>query len=251
MYWDFYPPYVSVAERRRNADRKVAELKKAGRRVTPVVVAGRKIAKSFWGNAWCEHLEGFSDYANRLPRGRSYLRNGSVIDLRIETGKLFALVSGSEVYEATIEIHPLERKRWKSVVKRCSGSIGSVVELLSGKLSGSVMEVLCDRAKGLFPSSHEIALDCSCPDGARLCKHLAAVLYGVGAKLDDAPELLFVLRGVDQLDLISEAGRGGRMASKGKTANALAGGELADIFGIELEQAPGPQPKRRRRAKLP
>jgi hypothetical protein len=176
-----FPEYVPVAERRRRAARKLALLRKKGHEPKPVRIDGRAIGKTFWGKAWCDHLESHADLANRLPRGRTYVRNGSVIDLQIAEGEVRALVSGTEIYEVTVRIQPLAAARWKAVRRECAGQIGTVVELLAGNLSSAVMEVLCHRQKGVFPGTPEIDMSCSCPDGAWLCKHLAAVLYG-GAK---------------------------------------------------------------------
>jgi uncharacterized Zn finger protein len=244
-----FPRYVSAEERRELAAGELARLRKAGEDPQPLRVAGRELATTFWGKAWCEHLEGYADYASRLPRGRSYLRNGSVLDLRIAKGEVRALVCGSELYEVAIDIATLPAARWAAVRKRCAGQIATVVELLSGKLSGAVMAVLCDRERGLFPGHREIALDCSCPDGARLCKHVAAVLYGVGARLDAAPELLFTLRGVDGADLVADAGRAEGLARapprRKPGAKALAKSDLAEIFGIELDLAAPRKPRGR------
>ncbi len=252
-YYDEFPAYVSVAERRKRAARKLAQLRKKGHAPAPIVLEPRgAIAKTFWGKAWCDHLESFADYASRLPRGRSYVRNGSVIDLQIATGEVRALVSGSEIYEATIAVTPLAAARWKAVRKDCAGQIGTVVELLSGKLSRAVMEKLCHRERGLFPGGREIEMRCSCPDGAWLCKHLAAVLYGVGARLDASPELLFTLRGVDGAELVAAAGDAGALVAAPMPGEVgIASGDLADIFGIELEPAAAtstPKPGRRRGA---
>ncbi len=174
--------------------------KKAGRLASPVVLAGRTIAGTFWGKAWCDNLEAYSDYANRLPRGRTYIRNGSVVDLQISEGKIASYVSGSELYEIEIKIKPLPHRLWKTIQTECAGKIDSLIELLQGKLSSAVMQVVTRQQTGLFPSPKEIDLDCSCPDWAGLCKHVAATLYGVGARLDEKPELLFLLRGVDPSD---------------------------------------------------
>ncbi len=252
-YYDEFPAYVSVAERRKRAARKLAQLRKKGHAPAPIVLEPRgAIAKTFWGKAWCDHLESYADYASRLPRGRSYVRNGSVIDLQIATGEVRALVSGSEIYEATIAVTPLAAARWKAVRKDCAGQIGTVVELLSGKLSRAVMEKLCHRERGLFPGGREIEMRCSCPDGAWLCKHLAAVLYGVGARLDASPELLFTLRGVDGAELVAAAGDAGALVAAPMPGEVgIASGDLADIFGIELEPAAAPstpKPGRRRGA---
>ena len=105
MSWYYgWRPYVPVAVKQRRAEAYAAKLaKKEKRDLCPVKLDGRKIAHSFWGRAWCTNLEGYSDYANRLPRGRTYVRNGSVIDLKIEKGRINATVSGSELYEIRIE----------------------------------------------------------------------------------------------------------------------------------------------------
>jgi uncharacterized Zn finger protein len=243
---------VTVAERRAQAEQRLAELRKRGQEINPVVIRGRAIATTFWGKAWCQNLESYGDFANRLPRGRTYARNGSVVDLQIEPGRLRALVSGSSLYTAEVEIRPMEADRWKRLAGECAGKIDSVVELLSGRLSEGVMEILCGRERGLFPSTQEISLSCSCPDGARLCKHLAAVLYGVGARLDHQPELLFVLRGVDQVDLVSRATNAVGRADAG---GGLEGESLSELFGIEIETEPVAAPsnkvKRVPKAKKP
>ena len=172
--------------------------------VSPVVIEGRTIAKTFWGKAWCDNLERYSDYANRLPRGRTYVRNGSVIDLQIAPGEIKALVSGSEIYKVTVKVAPVSKARWKSICTDCAGAIDSLVELLQGRFSKGVMERVCQQRSGLFPSPDEIKLSCSCPDWADMCKHVAAVLYGIGARLDQQPELLFRLHKVDEKELIAE-----------------------------------------------
>ncbi|MBZ0187437.1 MAG: SWIM zinc finger family protein, partial [Candidatus Obscuribacterales bacterium] len=185
MSWGWqYRPYVSVAERRAQATQAMSGLKKQGHKIEPIEISGRKIASTFWGDSWCNHLESFSDYANRLPRGRRYVRNGSVCHLEIDNGEIKAIVSGSELYHVKIVVRKLASTNWAAVKKRCKGQIGSLIELLSGRLSNSVMQIVTDRANGLFPHPSEISLDCSCPDWAAMCKHVAAVLYGVGARLD-------------------------------------------------------------------
>jgi uncharacterized Zn finger protein len=245
MSW-FYKPYVSAAERRRKADKKIAAMRKKGETIEPVTAATPrgKIALSFWGKAWCDHLESYSDYENRLPRGRTYLRNGSLLHLAIGTGHIRALVTGSELYQQTIHITPLPQARWEGVKKRCQGKIGSLIELLQGRISDDVMTVVTDREHGLFPGPKEIRMDCSCPDWAGLCKHLAAVLYGVGARLDAAPELLFKLRGVDHSELIQTdaAALVAEATADGKGRRRLAPAALGDVFGIDIEEEPAPSP---------
>jgi len=193
---------VPVAQRAREAAAAVAKLKKKGQAVDPVAIAGRVIAATFWGKAWCDHLESLSDYRSRLPRGRSYVRGGAVVHLALESGRILAKVQGSSLYDIEIGVAKLEPKRWSSVVAECTGNIDSLVELLRGKISESVMRAVTNVKTGLFPRAPEIEMSCSCPDQAGLCKHLAAVLYGVGARLDLRPELLFTLRGVDPNELV-------------------------------------------------
>lgn len=236
-YYDRFPKKLTVGERAAEARAVTKSLEKKGKKLEPVVIEGNTISSTFWGKAWCAHLETYSDYESRLPRGRSYARNGSVIDLKLEPGSIRALVSGSSLYTIEIDVRPLALDRWKTLVRECSGKIDSVVGLLTGKLPDSVMHKLCDPKTGLFPAASHLEMSCSCPDSAELCKHLAAVLYGVGARLDHQPELLFVLRGVDQFDLVGEAAAKS-IATQKRAANELRSDELADIFGIELALEP-------------
>jgi uncharacterized Zn finger protein len=235
MSYGDWKPYVTVAKRRAQAAKTVAKAKKAGKDLSPVVVEGRSIAKTFWGKSWCDNLEAYSDYANRLPRGRTYVRNGSVIDLKIEPGKVRAQVVGSRLYKVEIGIAAVPDTHWKSLANECTGSIASLVELLQGKLSKAVMQRICQPKSGLFPTPKDISFDCSCPDWATMCKHIAAVLYGVGARLDERPELVFTLRQVDANDLVTQA-----VALPVKTTKAPRTGKLlddhalADVFGIEI-----------------
>ena len=237
MGWSYdWKPYVPVAERRRKAVKKMDALRKKGVDIQPSAIEGTKIAKTFWGAAWCKHLESFSDYSNRLPRGRSYVRNGSVCHLAIDKGRIEAKVSGSELYTVTIAIKTLPSTKWDDVKRRCTGQIASLIELLQGNLSDGVMEVVTDQQNGLFPLPGEISLECSCPDWAVMCKHVAAVLYGVGARLDCKPELLFKLRGVDHDELIeADAEAAVSAATAGGKSKRLAADDLSDVFGIELE----------------
>jgi uncharacterized Zn finger protein len=241
-YYDFRP-YVPVGTRRLRAARELAKLKKKGRQTSPVVIEGRTIAATFWGEAWCDNLERYSDFANRLPRGRTYVRNGSVVDLQVGQGRVTALVSGSTIYDVKVTVAPLPRGRWTAICKDCSGAIDSLVELLQGRFSTGVMTRLCEEKTGLFPSPKDIIFTCSCPDQASMCKHVAAVLYGIGARLDHQPELLFTLRNVDQQELIAKAGSDLSMTRKGPgVAKVLESDDLSGMFGIEM--APTAQPKR-------
>jgi uncharacterized Zn finger protein len=236
-YWH-YPPYVPVAQRRANAAKEIAKIKKQGHAVSPVVIEGRKIAKSFWGKAWCDNLQHYSDFANRLPRGRTYVNNGSVIDLQLARGKVRALVSGSEIYEIEIDVAVAAPARWKAICADCAGSVGSIVELLQGKLSQNVMERVCRPNDGLFPAPREIKMSCSCPDWAGMCKHVAATLYGVGARLDHDPDLLFTLRGVDRGELVTTGADLSITEAAAGSDRVLADTDMAALFGVTLESAP-------------
>jgi uncharacterized Zn finger protein len=243
-----WQPYVPVAERRRKAARELEKLKKKGHPVSAVVIEGRTIAKTFWGKSWCENLERYSDYANRLPRGRTYVRNGSVVDLQIAPGEIDAYVSGSELYKVELKVAPVARAQWKSICADCAGTIDSLVELLQGRLSTGVMERICRQRLGLFPAPSDIRFSCSCPDWAGMCKHVAAVMYGVGARFDHEPELLFRLRQVDETELIASAGRAAPLSKRGPGADKLLGADdLAGIFGLDMGQSDGPGPARPKR----
>ena len=253
MYFE-WKPYVPVAKRRANAARAAKQLaKKRGRELKPIAVEGRKIARTFWGEAWCDSLENHSDFENRLPRGRTYVRNGSVIDLDIACGRIDALVSGSEIYTVRVEISRLKPAHWHELKSECAESIDSLLDLLAGKFSDGVMQRLTHPERGLFPQPKEIKMSCSCPDWAVLCKHVAAVLYGVGARLDHEPQLLFLLRNVDHAELVSQAVSGGNLQSAlSGSGEGLIGEDLGAMFGIELDSKGGaetpPKAKRARRS---
>jgi uncharacterized Zn finger protein len=244
-----WKPYVSVAERRKKAEREMAKLRKKGYEAAPVVLQGRKLATTFWGKAWGDNLESYSDFANRLPRGRTYVRNGSVVDLQIDGGEVNAMVMGSELYQVTVNVSPLPKARWNSICKDCSGSIDSLVELLQGRLSKAVMERVCQQKTGLFPAPADIKLSCSCPDWASMCKHVAAVLYAIGARLDAQPALVFKLRAVDEGELIAGAAKGRTLGTTSPvSAKILDGDDLSALFGLEMEtevEKSKPEPKTR------
>ena len=243
-----YKPYVPVGDRRRKAAQAMEKRRKAGHPVAGIHIEGRTIAHTFWGKSWCENLERYSDYENRLPRGRTYVRNGSVVDLQIKRGEIVASVSGSSLYTVKLTIAPVPKAHWESICKDCAGGIDSLVELLQGRFSKGVMERMCLPKTGLFPSPREIKLACSCPDWADMCKHVAAVLYGVGARLDSKPELLFLLRGVDATDLIAAAGKASPAAkAKSGGAKVLEADDLADICGHDMagpDEPPAPVKKK-------
>ncbi len=232
-----WTPYVAVAKRRRKAAREIKKLRKKGHPVAPVAIEGRKIATTFWGKAWCENLESYHDFESRLPRGRTYVRNGSVIDLQISPLKVRAMVSGSSIYKVSISISVVPKAQWKAICGDCAGGIDSLVELLQGRFSTAVMERLCRQDKGLFPTPSEIDFSCSCPDYASMCKHVAAVLYGIGSRLDEKPELLFHLRAVDGNDLVAHVDTALPLAKKAPDAGKLLeSDDLSALFGLDITE---------------
>jgi uncharacterized Zn finger protein len=242
-YWGF-KRYVPVAERRQAAEKAAAKATKAGAQLSPIAHYRGAMAKTFWGKAWCQNLERYSDFANRLPRGRTYARNGSVIDLKITAGAVRAQVMGSSLYAVDITVAAVPEKQWRAISADCATSIDSLVELLQGKLSRAVMERICKPGIGLFPAPRDIKFDCSCPDWASMCKHVAAVLYGVGARLDHQPELLFSLRRVDARQLVAQASAGLPAAKRAPAdGRVLDDTALADVFGIEMAEV-GPSTRR-------
>jgi len=237
MSWSSYPPSESIAQRVAKAEKRSRSLHKVlGRPPEPAVGKGTKIATTFWGQAWNRNLEHYQSYEYRLPRGRSYVKNGLVLDLQVEKGCITALVSGSELYEVTINIRPMDSERWQSLKHSCSGEISSVVGLLQGKLPLAVMEAVTESGSGLFPEPRDILFICTCPDHADLCKHSAAAAYGVGARLDERPKLLFLLRGVDHTELLE--GASDAVAQQvGNSVEDDTLGDLSALFGVELEGA--------------
>ncbi len=242
-FWSF-PKYVRKAEKKARAEKKLNQLKKK-HDVRPVIIEGSAIARTWWGKAWNKNLERYADYSNRIGRGRSYVRCGAVLDLQINAGEIKALVHGSRAkpYSINIKIKKLDRNAWQQVASECAGMLESLEELLAGKFPKGLEEVFMQRDAGLFPSPKEIDFDCSCPDWASMCKHVAAALYGIGARLDEDPSLFFTLRGVDTGDLISRtvASKAESLLKKAskKSSRIIEDSDLSAIFGIDLAGAVG------------
>ncbi len=252
--WNHFPEYISVAQRRlKNAKAAKKLTGKSGKRnITPIIISGRSITQTWWGKEWCKNLERYSDYANRLPRGRSYVRHGAVLHLEINPGTVNALVQGSRgaPYKVEIKISRLPESSWNQAIKVCSGKINSLKDLMAGKFPKDLMESFTEKGTGLFPSPKEITLGCSCPDWAVMCKHVAAVLYGVGARIDENPSLFFTLRRVNQEELLDVAVKGAAeelvSRAENKSSRVIDDTDLADVFGIEMEdiKIPAGQPKK-------
>lgn len=233
-----FSPYVPVAQRLANALKQMEKLKKKGKVITPIQTGKRKISKTFWGNAWCQHVESFRDYDNRLPRGRTLVRNGSVCHLEINDGHIEGIVAGSELYNVQVTIKPLASTKWENIKNACLGKIDTLLGLLSGELSDDVMQRVSDQHTGLFPQTNEIQFSCDCPDWAEMCKHVAAVLYGVGARLDHAPEKLFELRAVDCHELINTESILIDTTATTTGRRRLAASSIEGVFDIDFSDTP-------------
>jgi uncharacterized Zn finger protein len=241
-YYDYgFPKYVSVAEKRMKAQKSVEKLRKKNPDISPVVLTGTKLTRTWWGKSWNDNLERYADYANRIGRGRSYVRHGAVLDLKLTEGNIGALVQGSAAkpYQVNISIKPLSKDIWAVLTKECAGKIDSLQELLDGKFPKALRELFTTQGKGLFPAPKEITLNCSCPDSARMCKHVAAALYGVGTRLDDDPGLFFTLRKVNIQELISKTVSKKAQTlldkSKVKSRRVIEDTDIAEMFGIEMD----------------
>lgn len=239
MYDDYgFPQYETVAEKKARANRGLTKLRKKDGQVEPVVIQGRTIAKTWWGRVWNKNLESYADYSNRIARGRSYVISNAVLDLRIAKGRVEALVQGSRAkpYKVVIGIDVLSDAGREQITTLCNHRIDTLEQLLEGKFPQELAALFTERKYGLFPSPREIHFDCSCPDWAGMCKHIAAVLYGVGARLDQNPLLFFELRGLNGMELVRksvEQKLTGMMKNAGKKSKrAIAEKDIADIFGL-------------------
>ena len=252
-----YAPYESVGDKKAKALKKLEKLRKKNPDVKPVTIDGRKITKTWWGKAWSTNLESYSDYANRIGRGRSYLTHGSVLDLQIRDGLITSQVSGSgsSIYQTQITISPLKPKTWKAIKELSDQQFDSIPKLLQGDFPKGLQQVFSAKGEGLFPMPREIKFSCSCPDSARMCKHIAATLYGVGNRLDYSPELLFTLRGVDINELVEFAieSRKSDLISRAKNVKSkrlikAKEDSLSKLFGIDFARPKPASPKRVRKA---
>ena len=240
-YWDYYPRYVSVAEKKAKAAKKLKQLKKKNPGINPIMIKGGSIARTWWGKSWNLNLERYADYSNRIGRGRSYVRHGAVLDLQINSGKVESLVQGSrsKPYSVCIKIKAVNKKIWQEIKAACGGKLDSLQGLLAGKFPKALGDIFMAQGKGLFPSPKEIDFSCSCPDWAYMCKHVAAILYGIGVRLDEDPGLFFKLRKVRMKDLVTGAVKDSARKllekTKRKTGRVIADSDLADVFDIDME----------------
>ena len=238
MGYRYYPMYVPVAKKKTDAKKALEKLKKKNPDIRPVVIEGTKIAKTWWGNAWNKNLESYADYTNRISRGRTYLRNGMVLDLQIEAEMVKALVTGGgrKPYQVEVTINALPNDTWKKITEICGRSIASIDQLVQGKFPKEMEALFIQKGGGLFPSPKEIHFDCDCPDWADMCKHVAAVLYGIGARFDEDPTLFFKLRNIE-VDALIKKSVAKKMESMlknadNKTQRVINDVDVNELFGL-------------------
>ncbi|MGV1100483.1 SWIM zinc finger family protein [Thiovibrio sp. JS02] len=242
-YWGF-PEYETVAEKKARAAKKLAQLRKKMPGIAPVVIGGNTLARTWWGKSWNRNLERYADYSNRIGRGKSYVRHGAVLDLRIEGGRVAALVQGTSAkpYEVVIRIAPVKKANWGQIRKQCQGELRSLPDLLAGKFPKELGDIFLAEGKGLFPTPREISFECTCPDWASMCKHVAAALYGVGARLDEDPLLFFTLRQADTEELVARAvqEKTGDLLARAdkKSSRVIDDADLSGLFGIDMDIKP-------------
>ncbi|MGE3539145.1 MAG: hypothetical protein AB7N91_17160 [Candidatus Tectimicrobiota bacterium] len=247
-YYDDYPAYVPVAERRARAERKLRQLQKTQPHLKPVRLTGQSLATTWWGKSWNTNLERYADYSNRIDRGRSYVRHHCVLDLQLTAGRITALVQGSRAqpYKVVIKVDPLQASHWATIRAACAGSFDSLRELLAGTFPQALKDLFFAQGSGLFPAPRDIHFDCSCPDWASMCKHVAAALYGVGSRLDDDPGLFFTLRGINIDEIIAQTVTDTTETLLRKAAapgsNILPDVDLGDVFGLQFDASALPVP---------
>ena len=233
-FYDYYNT-PSVGELRQMAKETLSKNKN----FEPVIVEGnsRKICKSWWGDAWCRNLERYADWENRIGRGKSYVRNGNVVDLKIKGGKIHAKVQGSRKtpYTVKITIDMIDEKKRHRIEERATGKIQNMEALLTGTFPEELKELFFQE-DGLFPSPDEIHFNCSCPDWAIMCKHVAAALFGIGVRLDSNPIYFFQMRGIDLDDFVTKV-VSGKVETMLKNADVITSrviqeSEVPQLFGI-------------------
>ena len=240
-YWSNIPVYSqpSVQELRRRAEASVSSARRKGQTMEPAIPQTRSgpICQSWWGQAWCRNLEGYADYSTRLERGRRYIRSGTVLDLKIHKGRIEARVQGSRrvPYKVEIRISPLSEEKCQLILEKCGRRIRTMEDLIYGRFPEELKDLFTQQ-DGLFPRPTEISFMCSCPDWALMCKHVAAVMYGVGLRLDENPFYFFELRGID-VDRFIDVALDNKVERMLENASAVTSrimdtGEMGDLFGI-------------------
>jgi uncharacterized Zn finger protein len=232
--WNRWSPYPKPAPKRPPPDR--------GIRV-------RNIGATWWGRRWIEALERLSsNYSNRLARGRTYARAGRVHDLEVEPGRVTARVTGSRAtpYKVTLRIVPLEGAAWEKAIGEMARQARFAAELLAGQMPQEIDNAFRAAGRSLFPATEkDLQTDCSCPDWANPCKHVAATHYVLGEALDEDPFLLFELRGRGKEDVLGalrklRAGPDGAAQAAARSPEGVSTVSLAGRDPADFERRRGP-----------
>lgn len=239
MLWYNFPVYKSIGALKAECQSFLKKYEKKHPDVQPIIIEGKKIATTWWVEAWNKNLERYSDYDNRLSRGRAYVRSGCVIDLKICEKEVIALVKGSSLYRVKVRIDPLSPSKTKTLSQKCTDKIENINALIAGNFPKEMSELFLNTKNGLFPSPREIHFACDCPDDAYMCKHVAAVLYGIGRRFDDNPLLFFKLRKININELIrnsiSEKISGLISKFKQPSTRIIENSEICKLFGLSDE----------------
>lgn len=236
-FYDYYDA-PSVSELIRMAQENLSK----NNRYSPVILNNssrfsKNICNSWWGNAWCKNLERYADCNNRIDRGKSYLKNNMVIDLKINGGEIYAKVQGSRKtpYTVKITIDPIDEKKRLRIEEQATGKIQNLEALINGTFPEELKDIFFQN-DGLFPSLKEIHFNCSCPDFARMCKHVSAALFGVGIRLDKNPIYFFQMRGINIDDFVNKAvfGKVNKMLENTDviTTRIIQESDITKLFGI-------------------
>ena len=225
MYDDEFSPRLKAADLEKLAATRLAEYLAEGEELHPVVNKTRKLAKNFWGSAWMKQLALCESGGMCLAPGRTLLRHACVLHVDIQPGSISALVSAEEVFEVELKLESLDEERLERLAATCSGHIDSLLSLMQGKVDEAVLLQLCHPENGLLPTPEDWRMHCTCPDWAEPCPHAAAAIYAAGCLIDEKPELLFTLRGIQPEALLSAPA----------PTNEIDADKLSAMFGIDLD----------------
>jgi uncharacterized Zn finger protein len=180
--------------------------------------------ESWWAKRWIQVLESF-DIGARLGRGRSYARNGQVLSIAIEKGRVAAKVQGSrpKPYDIAIEVKTLADPEWSKVIDALGRQALFAAKLLAGEMPQEIEPVFAEVGLTLFPAKlQDLKTGCSCPDWSNPCKHIAAAYYLLGEEFDRDPFLIFALRGMTREALMERLGTKSSPKPKGEIVSAAA-----------------------------
>ena len=223
---DDFAPRLKAADLQKLAQQRLAELQAGGEELRPVINTTRKLASHFWGSAWMKQLAHCESGGMCLAPGRTLLRHGCVLDLRITPGCITALISAEKLYEVDLHISPIEGERLETLSQACYNHIDSLLALLEGNTNPDVLQQLCHPDHGLLPTPQDWRMRCTCPDWAEPCPHAAAAIYAAGCLIDTAPHLLFTLRGIEPASLLHHS-----------DTTEIDTNRLSCLFGIDIDNA--------------